>query len=91
MLLNSVGCTLSKVIYGAIIFGGVSLASDYPNLLNSRNPLLSRGIYKIEGSIIVLIVNVILITYLFILNKRVTSQKYMNKHTSTIEHGIAYY
>lgn len=70
-------------MYGAIKFGGVSLASDYPNHLNSTfqgNPLLSGGINKIEGSIIVLIVNVILITYLFILNKRVTSQKYMNKH-----------
>lgn len=52
---------------GAIIFGGVSLASDYPNLLRSTfqgNPLLSGGIYKLEGSIVVLIVNLILIVYL---------------------------
>ena len=52
---------------GAILFGGVSLASDYPNLLRSTfqgNPLLSGGIYKLEGSIVVLIVNLILIVYL---------------------------
>lgn len=70
---------------GAIIFGGVSLASDYPNLFNSTfqgNPILSGGIYKIEGSMIVLAVNLILITYLFIINKRVSS----NKRASKIEH-----
>lgn len=61
---------------GAIILGGVSLASDYPNLLNSTfqgNSLISGGNYKIEGSIIVLVVNLILIMYLFILNKRMSS------------------
>lgn len=48
---------------GAIILGGVSLADDYPhlyNLLISGNDLLSGGICKIEGSIVVLAVNVIL-------------------------------
>ncbi|GIN99147.1 hypothetical protein J6TS1_50170 [Siminovitchia terrae] len=61
-------------IVGAIILGGISVASDYPNLLDSTfqgNTLISGGIYKIEGSIIVLVVNLILITYLFVLRKRV--------------------
>ncbi|MFT9816345.1 CPBP family intramembrane glutamic endopeptidase [Lysinibacillus sp. NPDC056185] len=83
LLLEYTGTIVAPIIVhftwntiGAIIFGGVSLASDYPNLLNSTfqgNPLLSGGIYKIEGSIIVLVVNLILITYLFILNKRMSS------------------
>ncbi|MFS0646866.1 CPBP family intramembrane glutamic endopeptidase [Siminovitchia sp. 179-K 8D1 HS] len=63
---------------GAIILGGVSVANDYPNLLNSTfqgNPLVSGGSYKIEGSIIVFVVNVILIAYLFILNKRMSGSK----------------
>ncbi|PAE14721.1 CPBP family intramembrane metalloprotease [Virgibacillus sp. 7505] len=58
---------------GAIIFGGVSLANDYPNLLNSTyqgNELLSGGEYKIEGSIVVSIINLIIITYLFIKGKK---------------------
>lgn len=49
---------------GAVILGGVSLAEDYPNLLITEftgNPLLSGGAPKMEGSIIVLIVNVIFI------------------------------
>lgn len=61
-------------IVGAVILGGISVASDYPNLLDSTfqgNTLISGGIYKIEGSIIVLVVNLILITYLFVLRKRV--------------------
>ncbi|KNE19884.1 CPBP family intramembrane glutamic endopeptidase [Virgibacillus pantothenticus] len=63
-------------VIGGIILGGVSLASDYPNLLTSNfhgNLLLSGGIYKMEGSMIVLVVHLILITYLFILNKRMSS------------------
>lgn len=54
---------------GAIILGSVSLASDYPNLLNSSfsgNTLITGGIYKIEGSIIVLIVNLSFIVILFL-------------------------
>ncbi|MBK3495542.1 CPBP family intramembrane metalloprotease [Viridibacillus sp. YIM B01967] len=63
-------------IVGAIILGGISVASDYPNLLDSTfqgNSLISGGIYKIEGSIIVLIVNLILIICLLVLNKRRSS------------------
>lgn len=61
---NTVGC---------IILGGVSLASDYPNLFNSifkGNILLSGGIYKVEGSIVVLIINILLIVFFFLLNKK---------------------
>jgi len=81
LLLEYTGTIVAPIIahfawntIGAIILGGVSLASDYPNLLNSTfqgNPLLSGGIYKLEGSIIVLVVNLILITFLFILHKRI--------------------
>ncbi|MBC5744495.1 CPBP family intramembrane metalloprotease [Lachnospiraceae bacterium MD308] len=51
---------------GALVLGGVSLADDYPNLFVTTftgSDILSGGICKIEGSIIVLIVNVILIAF----------------------------
>lgn len=57
---------------GALVLGGVSLADDYPNLLNmtfSGNEILSGGDCKIEGSIIVLILNILLISF-FLLRKR---------------------
>ncbi len=57
---------------GSIILGGVSLADDYPHLLNmtfAGNRLLSGGIYKIEGSIIVLLLNM-LFTAIFVLSIR---------------------
>lgn len=57
---------------GALVLGGVSLADDYPNLLNmtfSGNEILSGGVCKIEGSIIVLILNILLISF-FLLRKR---------------------
>ncbi|WP_440896659.1 CPBP family intramembrane glutamic endopeptidase [Amphibacillus sp. Q70] len=63
---------------GAIILGGVSLADDYPKLFNSTfqgNSLISGGTYKIEGSVIVLVANLILIIILFILNKRRSRSK----------------
>ena len=49
---------------GALVLGGVSLADDYPHLLNmifSGRKLLSGGECKIEGSIVVLVVNVMLL------------------------------
>ena len=49
-------------IAGAIILGGVSLADDYPSLFSMSsvgNVLLSGGDYKIEGSIVVLALNVL--------------------------------
>lgn len=53
-------------IVGAVILGGVSLADDYPHLVNisfSGGKLLSGGECRIEGSIIVLIWNVLLISF----------------------------
>ena len=61
---------------GALVLGGVSLADDYPNLLITTftgNEILSGGVCKIEGSIIVLFVNVILIVlFMFLKNKQGT-------------------
>lgn len=51
---------------GAIILGGVSLAEDYPHLLNTvlyGHDLLSGGSCKIEGSIVVLVINAALIMF----------------------------
>lgn len=65
-------------IVGAIILGGVSLADDYPHMLNatfSGSMLLSGGACKIEGSIIVLILNILLILY-FILQIKKVRRKY---------------
>ena len=59
---------------GALVLGGVSLADDYPNLLITiftGNEVLSGGVCKIEGSIIVLFVNMILIfLFMFLKNKQ---------------------
>lgn len=61
---------------GALVLGGVSLADDYPNLLITTfagNEVLSGGVCKIEGSIIVLFVNIILIVFfMFLKNKQGT-------------------
>lgn len=58
---------------GALVLGGVSLADDYPNLLITTftgNEILSGGVCKIEGSIIVLFVNMIMIAFfIFLKNK----------------------
>lgn len=48
---------------GSLVLGGVSLADDYPNLLNpvfSGNAILSGGACGLEGNIIVLILNIAL-------------------------------
>lgn len=58
---------------GAIILGGVSLAEDYPHLFNmviSGNPILSGGSCKIEGSIVVLFMNLILMIGFVLAKKR---------------------
>lgn len=50
-------------IVGGIVLGGVSLADDYPSLYSmtpSDNVILSGGICKIEGSVVVLVVNIAL-------------------------------
>lgn len=49
---------------GALVLGGVSLADDYPSLLKatfSGKKLISGGKCKIEGSVIVTVVNILLI------------------------------
>lgn len=59
---------------GALVLGGVSLADDYPNLFITTftgNEMLSGGVCKIEGSIIVLFVNVGLTAlFMFLKNKQ---------------------
>ena len=60
---------------GALVLGGVSLADDYPSLFTttfSGNELLSGGMCKIEGSIVVLLMNLALGILLFIQFKRNT-------------------
>ncbi len=54
-------------IVGAIVFGGVSLANDYPNIFtiaSHKNSIVFGKNYNIEASIIVTIINVAL-TFLF--------------------------
>ena len=60
-------------IIGALILGGVSLADDYPSILimtASPNKLLSGGTYKIEASIVVTILNVVLMGIFYIRYRR---------------------
>ena len=62
---------------GGIILGGVSLADDYPHLFTTvftGNTLLSGGTPKMEGSIVVLVINVTLtlLFFLFLKKKRKT-------------------
>ena len=50
-------------IVGALVLGGVSLAEDYPHMFTmtaSGNALLSGGAYRIEGSIVVTVLNLVL-------------------------------
>lgn len=61
---------------GALVLGGVSLADDYPNLFVTTfdgNEILSGGSCMIEGSILVLFVNVALIlVFLIFMGKKRT-------------------
>ena len=60
-------------IIGALVLGGVSLADDYPNIFTmtpSGSKLLSGGEYKIEASIIVLILNTALMCLFTVLALR---------------------
>ncbi len=68
-------------ILGAIVLGGVSLAEDYPSICQmtaSDNKLLSGGKYKIEASIVVLIINIVLMALFCFLsykkNKKLRSE-----------------
>lgn len=60
-------------IIGALILGGVSLADDYPSLLVtsfSGNEILSGGACKIEGSIFVLFINIVLTAFFVFLKSK---------------------
>lgn len=62
-------------IVGCIIFGSVALASDYPHLYNATftgSEILSGGEVKMEGSIVVLILNILLTCLFIFLNKKET-------------------
>lgn len=55
---------------GALVLGGVSLADDYPSLLITSftgNEILSGGPCGMEGSVVVLAVNVIFIVFFYTL------------------------
>jgi CAAX amino terminal protease family protein len=59
--------------FGGIIFGTVSLADDYPHLYNIKitgNQLISGGSFKMEGSIFVFIINIIMIFIVYYLYRR---------------------
>ncbi len=67
---------------GAIILGGVSLADDYPHLLNislNGSNILSGGSCKIEGSVVVLLINILLISFFLLRNKRSKEQNSVYK------------
>ena len=56
-------------IVGALFLGGVSLADDYPHVLTlsaSSNTLLSGGSYKIEASVVVTALNLVLMILCYI-------------------------
>lgn len=59
---------------GGILLGGVSLAEDYPQLCQTEftgRVLLSGGAPKMEGSIVVLLLNLLLIAgFAALLKKR---------------------
>lgn len=60
-------------LIGGLIFGVISLAEDYPSLINtisSGNKIISGGTFKLEGSIIVTIVNILFILSLLTLKKK---------------------
>jgi membrane protease YdiL (CAAX protease family) len=83
---------LSSIIVHAIwniigfLLGNVALADDYPVLINciiNGNKIISGGIYKLEGSIIVLFVNIILIILLLFLIKNKENINNKNKSNCT--------
>lgn len=65
-------------VVGGVILGGVNLADDYPSLYNmtsSENVILSGGACRIEGSIVVLVINIILMLFFFHRYKKKVSGK----------------
>ncbi|MDO5713271.1 MAG: type II CAAX endopeptidase family protein [Tissierellia bacterium] len=58
---------------GALIYGGVSLAEDYPSLYQMEflgSPIISGGAVKIEGSIVVLFLNILFLLIFSYLTKK---------------------
>lgn len=88
LLLEYTGTIVAPIIahfiwntVGGIIFGGVSLAEDYPVLFNTvykGNELISGDAYKIEGSIVVLIIHAIFIVILAVLNYKKKANRFQN-------------
>jgi len=65
-------------VAGGVILGGVNLADDYPSLYimtSSENVILSGGACRIEGSIVVLAINIILMLFFFHRYKKKVSGK----------------
>lgn len=65
-------------IIGGVILGCVNLADDYPSLYSmtsSGNVILSGGSSRIEGSIVVLVINIALMMFFFHHYKRKVSGK----------------
>ncbi|MCI6754718.1 MAG: type II CAAX endopeptidase family protein [Lachnospiraceae bacterium] len=64
-------------IIGGVILGGVSLADDYPSVFSmapSENVILSGGSLRIEGSIVVLIMNIALALIILARNQKKTQE-----------------
>ena len=60
-------------LVGGIVLSGVVLADDYPSIFQislSGSPLMNGGVAKIEGGIVVLLLNLVLIAVLAYLLKR---------------------
>lgn len=58
---------------GALVLNGVSLAEDYPHLciaVFAGNDIFSGGQCKLEGSIVVLVVNMFFVTFILYLWKK---------------------
>lgn len=73
-------------ITGALFLGGVSLADDYPHILNlsaSVNTLLSGGNYMMEASIVVTVLNTLLMVFFYLRyrNKKAMDVKCSNSET----------
>ena len=63
---------------GGILLGGVSLAEDYPHLVDLAmhgNVLISGGVFKIEGSVVVLVLNTLLFVIFALLAWRENKRK----------------
>jgi membrane protease YdiL (CAAX protease family) len=60
-------------LVGGIIVHGINLAEDYPSIFNitlTGNILLTGGVARIEGSVIVLVINIVIIgIFAFLLRK----------------------